>query len=130
VQEKPVEKKILSSSKLPAAGPYSVAVEANGFIFISGQLPIHPSTGEMITAIEPAARQVLTNLQTVLEENGLSLGHVVKTTLFLKSIADFAAVNAVYAGFFPAEPPARSTVEVSSLPKGVLLEIEAIAVRK
>jgi len=124
-----VEKKILSSSKLPAAGPYSVAVEANGLIFISGQLPIHPSTGEMITAIEPAARQVLTNLQTVLEENGLSLGHVVKTTLFLKSIADFAAVNAVYAGFFPAEPPARSTVEVSSLPKGVLLEIEAIAVR-
>jgi len=130
VQEKPVEKKILSSSKLPAAGPYSVAVEANGFIFISGQLPIHPSTGEMITAIEPAARQALTNLQTVLEENGLSLGHVVKTTLFLKSIDDFAAVNAVYAGFFPAEPPARSTVEVSSLPKGVLLEIEAIAVRK
>ncbi len=124
-----MEKKILSSSKLPAAGPYSVAVEANGLIFISGQLPIHPSTGEMITAIEPAARQVLTNLQTVLEENGLSLGHVVKTTLFLKSIADFAAVNAVYAGFFPAEPPARSTVEVSSLPKGVLLEIEAIAVR-
>jgi len=130
VQEKPVEKKILSSSKLPAAGPYSVAVEANGLIFISGQLPIHPSTGEMITAIEPAARQALTNLQTVLEENGLSLGHVVKTTLFLKSIDDFAAVNAVYAGFFPAEPPARSTVEVSSLPKGVLLEIEAIAVRK
>jgi len=84
----------------------------------------------MITAIEPAARQALTNLQTVLEENGLSLGHVVKTTLFLKSIDDFAAVNAVYAGFFPAEPPARSTVEVSSLPKGVLLEIEAIAVRK
>jgi len=125
-----VEKKILSSSKLPAAGPYSVAVEANGLIFISGQLPIHPSTGEMITAIEPAARQALTNLQTVLEENGLSLGHVVKTTLFLKSIDDFAAVNAVYAGFFPAEPPARSTVEVSSLPKGVLLEIEAIAVRK
>lgn len=125
-----MEKKILSSSKLPAAGPYSVAVEANGFIFISGQLPIHPSTGEMITAIGPAARQVLTNLQTVLEENGLSLGHVVKTTLFLKSIADFAAVNEVYAGFFPTEPPARSTVEVSSLPKGVLLEIEAIAVRK
>lgn len=124
-----MEKKILTSKRLSAAGPYSVAVEANGFIFISGQLPIRQSTGEVITDIAPAAREVLMNIKNILEENGLSLAHVVKTTLFLKNIADFAAVNEVYAGFFASDPPARSTVEVSALPKGVPLEIEAVAVR-
>ena len=124
-----MNKIILSSSKLPVSGPYSIAVETSGLIFLSGQLPINPSTGEVIMAIEPAARQVLTNLQTVLEENGLSMNHVVKTTIFLINIGDFAAVNDIYAGFFPTAPPARSTVEVSALPKGVPLEIDAIAIR-
>ena len=107
-----------------------MAVEAGGFIFISGQLPINPATGEIIMDIKPATRQILTNLQTLLEENGLSLNNIVKTTIFLKNMGDFAAVNEIYAGFFPAEPPARSTIEVAALPKGAPLEIEAIAVRK
>ena len=124
-----MNKIILSSSKLPVSGPYSIAVETSGLIFLSGQLPINPSTGEVIMDIEPAARQVLTNLQTVLEENGLSMNHVVKTTIFLINIGDFAAVNEIYAGFFPTAPPARSTVEVSALPKGVPLEIDAVAIR-
>jgi 2-iminobutanoate/2-iminopropanoate deaminase len=125
-----MEKKIITSDKLPVAGPYALAVEAGGFIFISGQLPVNPATGEIIMDIRPAARQLLTNLQTLLDENGLSLKNIVKTTIFLKNMTDFAAVNEVYAGFFPADPPARSTVEVSALPKGAPLEIEAVAVRK
>ena len=125
-----MEKKILMSGKMPVAGPYSAAVEACGLIFISGQLPVNPQTGEIIMDIRAAAQQVLTNLQTLLEENGLSLKNIIKTTLFLKHISDFAAVNEIYAGFFPAEPPARSTVEVSALPKGAPLEIEAVAIRK
>lgn len=124
-----MEKKIITSIKLPVAGPYSLAVEANGLIFISGQLPINPATGEIVMDIRPAARQVLANLQTLLEENGLSLNNVVKTTIFLKNMDDFAVVNELYAGFFTTLPPARSTVEVSALPKGVPLEIEAVAVR-
>jgi len=125
-----VNKQILKSGRLPASGPYSAAVEINGLVFVSGQLPINPETGEVIESLEPATRQVLTNLQTVLEENGLSLEDVVKTTIFLTDMADFAAVNEIYAGFFPKEPPARSTVGVSALPKNVPLEIEAVAVRK
>jgi 2-iminobutanoate/2-iminopropanoate deaminase len=105
-------------------------VEAGGLVFLSGQLPINPATGEVVTAIGPAARQVLANLQTVLEENDLSLADVVKTTIFLTNMANFAVVNEIYAGFFPDQPPARSTVEVSALPKNVPLEIEAVAVRK
>jgi len=80
--------------------------------------------------IRTATHQVLANLQTLLEENGLSLKNIIKTTLFLKHISDFSAVNEIYTGFFPAEPPARSTVEVSALPKGAPLEIEAVAIRK
>jgi 2-iminobutanoate/2-iminopropanoate deaminase len=124
-----MDKIILTSSKLPVSGPYSAAVEAGGFIFLSGLLPIHPATGEIIMDIRSAARQILENLQTILEENGLSLTHIVKTTLFLKNMGDFAAVNEIYAGFFPSQPPARSTIEIAALPKGAPLEIEAIAVR-
>ena len=124
-----MDKKILTSSKLPVLGPYSTAMEAGGFIFISGQLPLNPATGEIVVDIQSAARQVLTNLQTLLEENGLSLKNIIKTTIFLKNMDDFAAVNEIYAGFFPSEPPARSTVEVAALPKGAPLEIEAVAVR-
>jgi 2-iminobutanoate/2-iminopropanoate deaminase len=125
-----MEKKIITSDKLRVAGPYSLAVEAGGFIFISGQLPLHPATGEVITDIKAAATQVMTNLQTFLGECGLTLNNIVKTTIYLQNMADFAVVNEVYAGFFPEEPPARSTVEVSALPKNVPLEIEAIAARK
>lgn len=125
-----MDKKIITSKNIPASGPYSMAVEANGMIFISGQLPVNPSTGEIVTAIEPATRQVLTNLKTILEENGLSLNHVVKTTIFLKRMTDFAVVNEIYGGFFADAPPARSTIEVSALPRDVPLEIEAVAIRK
>jgi 2-iminobutanoate/2-iminopropanoate deaminase len=125
-----MDKKILTSSKLAALGPYSTAVEAGGFIFISGQLPIKPATSEILTDIKEATRQTLINLQTILEENSLALSNIVKTTIFLTNMADFASVNEIYAGFFLSEPPARSTVEVSALPKGAPLEIEAVAVRK
>jgi 2-iminobutanoate/2-iminopropanoate deaminase len=125
-----MEKKIIITDKLPVSGPYSTAVEANGFIFLSGQLPIDPATGEIISEIRHATRQVLVNIRTVLADTGLSLSSIVKTTIFLKDISDFAAVNEIYAGFFPQEPPARSTIGVSNLPKGAPLEIEAIATRK
>jgi 2-iminobutanoate/2-iminopropanoate deaminase len=125
-----MEKKILASAKLPVWGPYSPAVEAGSFIFLSGQLPLNPSTGEIVMDIKAATRQTLTNIQVILEENGLSLKNIVKTTIFLKNMADFAAINEIYAKFFPHEAPARSTVEVSALPKNAPLEIEAIAVRK
>ena len=124
-----MKKTIIASDKLPVFGPYSAAVEAGGFIFISGQLPLDPKTGEVITDIQVATRQVLTNIQIILEAAGLKLTNIVKTTIFLKNITDFAAVNEIYASFFPHEPPARSTIEVSSLPKGVPIEIEAIAAR-
>lgn len=124
-----MEKKIITSDTLPVAGPYSVAVGAGDFIFISGQLPVNPASGEIVMDIQPATRQVLINLQTLLEENGLSLKNIVKTTIFLKNMSDFAAVNEIYAGFFPTEPPARSTVGVAALPKDAPLEIEAVAIR-
>jgi 2-iminobutanoate/2-iminopropanoate deaminase len=122
-------KKIFVSSKLPVAGHYCAAVEANGFIFLSGQLPVNPTTGEIIGDIRAATRQVLINIQTLLKEMGLPLSNVVKTTIFLKNMADFPVVNEIYAEFFPEEPPARSTIEVSNLPKGAHIEIEAVAIR-
>jgi len=124
-----MRKIIIASAKLPVFGPYSAAVEAGGFIYISGQIALDPKTGEVIEDIKSATRQVLTNIQTIMEAAGLELTNIIKTTIFLKNINDFAAVNEVYAGFFPEEPPARSTLEVSSLPKGVPIEIEAIAAR-
>jgi len=125
-----MKKNIIASDKFPVSGPYSAAVEANDLIFISGQLPIDPATGEIINDIKAATRQVLTNIQMILEKTGLDMSNIVKTTIFLKKIADFSAVNEIYADFFPQEPPARSTIEVSVLPKGSLIEIEAIAIRK
>lgn len=124
-----MSKKIILSKKIAAAGPYSTAVEAGGMLFLSGQLPILPESGDMVMDIGAATGQILTNIKSILEENGLTLNHVVKTTIFLKNMADFATVNAVYAGFFVSDPPARTTVEVSALPKGAPLEIEAIAVK-
>lgn len=124
-----MKKNIISSADVPVAGPYSAAVEARDLIFISGQLPIDPTTGELISDIQKATRQILVNIRSLLKKTDLDLSHIVKTTIFLKNIKDFADVNEVYADFFPVEPPARSTIEVSVLPRGALIEIEAIAVR-
>ena len=125
-----MKKKIIASEKFSVSGPYSAAVEAGDMIFISGQLPIDPATGEIITDIKKAARQVLTNIQTILREINLDMSNIVKTTIFLKNMSDFSVVNEIYAGFFSQEPPARSTISVSKLPKGVILEIDAIAIRE
>jgi len=125
-----MKKKIISTTEVPVSGPYSAAVEARDMIFISGQLPIDPSTGEMINDIKKATQQILLNIQILLKKTDLDLSNIIKTTIFLKNIKDFTAVNEIYAEFFPTEPPARSTVEVSVLPRGALIEIEAVAVRE
>lgn len=125
-----MKKKIIASSEFPVSGPYSAAVEANEMIFISGQLPVDPETGEIIGDIKSATRQILINIRNILSKTDLDLSHIVKTTIFLKNIKDFPAVNEVYAVFFPDDPPARSTVEASVLPREALIEIEAIAVRE
>ncbi len=123
-------KDIVSTSSAPAAiGPYSQAVKAGGFLFCSGQLPVDPATGDVVPGdVAAQTRQVLANLTAVLVAAGLDASRVVKTTVFLKDMGDFAAMNAVYAETFPAQPPARSTVEVARLPKDVRVEIEAVAV--
>jgi 2-iminobutanoate/2-iminopropanoate deaminase len=125
-------KKIIATENAPKAiGPYSQAVEINGFIYTSGQIPLNPSTGEIVsTNITEQTTQVLMNLEGVLKASGSNLDEVIKTTCFLKSMNDFAAMNEVYATFFTTNFPARSTVEVARLPKDVLIEIEAIAVKK
>lgn len=118
-------------SKLAPApiGPYSQAIRANGFLFCSGQIGLDPVTGLMAAQdVEGQSRQVLTNLMEVLKAAGLGLEAVVKTTIFLKSMADFPKVNEIYGSFFVAPYPARSTIEVSRLPKDALVEIEAVAV--
>lgn len=125
-----MEKKVIKSEKIPVVGPYSSAVEAGGFVFLSGQIPVNPATGEMVKNIQEATKQVILNIQTVLGETGLSLSDVIKTTIFLKNINDFSAVNEIYAEFFSEQPPARSTVEVSNLPKDAPLEIEVVAVKR
>jgi 2-iminobutanoate/2-iminopropanoate deaminase len=114
-----------------AIGPYSQAICTDNLVFVSGQIPIDPHTGEIVEAtIEIQTRQVLQNVQAVLEAAGSSLDRVVKTMVFLKNIEDFAAMNAIYAEFFTHEPPARSAVQVAALPKGALVEIEVIALRE
>lgn len=122
-------KTAISTPKAPAAiGPYSQAIVANGFVYVSGQLPINPATGQFAEGgIKELTRQSLTNAQHILEEQGLSLANVVKTTVFLADMADFAEMNEVYATFFSAPFPARSAVAVKTLPKGARVEIECIA---
>ena len=124
-------KKQISTAKAPAAiGPYSQAIEANGMVFVSGQLPVNPETGEFAEGgIKELTRQSLTNMKNILAEAGLGMENVVKTTVFLADMADFAAMNEVYASFFEGVAPARSAVAVKTLPKNALLEIECIAVR-
>ena len=111
-----------------AIGPYSTAVRAGDFLFISGQLGLDPQSGDLVSGgVEEQARQALENLRHILESAGASLSAVVKTTLFLQDMADFGRVNAIYAEFFPAEPPARSAFQVAALPRQGLVEVEAIA---
>lgn len=125
-----LDKQAIVADKAPAAlGPYSAAIKLGDLVFASGQTGIDPATGELVDGgVEGQARQVLTNLAAVLEAAGSSLGDVVKTTVFLTDMAEFPLMNAVYAEFFPAPHPARSTVQVAGLPKGGVVEIEAIAV--
>lgn len=124
-------KKIISSADAPkAVGPYSQAIEKNGILFLSGQIPLDPLSGQIVgNTVEQQTQQVLKNLNAVLNAAGCSLDDVVKTTVFLTNIDDFATVNAVYGRYFTTEFPARSAVAVKALPKGAMVEIEAIAIK-
>ena len=124
-----MEKEIIASPNAPkAVGPYSQAVKANGFLYVSGQLPIVPETGNFISEdVVEQAEQCLKNVGAILAEAGLSYDNVVKCTVFLTDIADFARVNEVYAKYFKAPYPARSAFAITALPKGGLVEVEAIA---
>ena len=124
-----MKQQIIASDAPQAIGPYSQGVEANGTMYVSGQLPLDPETGAMPATIEEQARQSLCNVMAILGAAGLSSDDVVKTTILLKDIADFSVVNEVYAGFFSGVCPARACYAVADLPKGALIEIEAIAVR-
>jgi 2-iminobutanoate/2-iminopropanoate deaminase len=119
----------ISTKDAPAAiGPYSQAVRSGDFLFCSGQLGFEPATGSLVEGVEAQTRRALQNLEAILDSQGLSMKDVVKTTLFLADMADFAAVNAIYASFFTGDFPARSTVQVAGLPRGGRFEIEAVAV--
>lgn len=122
-------KSVISTSKAPAAiGPYSQAIQVGNLLYASGQIPINPSTGSIVDGgIKEQTRQSLLNVQAILEEAGLSFANVIKTTVFLADINDFADMNGIYAEFFSEPYPARSAVAVKSLPKGALVEIEVVA---
>ncbi len=122
-------KEIITAANAPkAAGPYSSGIRLNGLVFLSGQIPLDPKTGQLVSgSIEEQVSRVLENLRAVLEGAGLTLDHVVKTTVFLKDMNNFARMNETYAKYFGATPPARTTVEVARLPRDVQVEIEAVA---
>ncbi len=122
-------KKIILTSQAPKPiGPYAQAIEAKGFIFLSGQIPIDPASGKLVEGdMHAQTERVLKNLEAILWEAGSSLPRVVKTTVFLTDLNNYAAVNEVYARYFPEEPPARATVQVAGLPGGAKIEIDAIA---
>ena len=124
--------KVIQSENAPAAiGPYSQAVEANGFVFVSGQIALDPKSGSIVPGgIAAETTQVLANLEAVLAAAGCTLADVVKTTIYLTSLADFQTVNGLYAKKFTGTTPARATVEVSALPRGAVVEIDAVAVAK
>ena len=123
------EKQIVTTDKAPKAiGPYNVGVKAGGFVFTAGQLGLDPLTNELVPGgVEAETRQSLTNLSNVLAAAGSSMDRAVKTTVFLRDMADFSKMNAVYGTFFPQNPPARSTVQAAALPKGGAVEIEVVA---
>lgn len=122
-------KKVISSNNAPKAiGPYSQAIEEGGFVFTSGVLPIDPVTSEIFNGdVQVQTKLILKNLENILKEAGCTLKNVVKTTVFMTDLTKFAEMNAVYASFFKENPPARSTIQVVALPKGSVVEIEAIA---
>jgi 2-iminobutanoate/2-iminopropanoate deaminase len=123
-----VRVKVQTGHAPAAIGPYSQAIKAGGFVFVSGQIPIDPQTGEFVSGgVAEQTDRVLKNLSAVLEASGSSLGQVVKTTVFLADMKDFGAMNEVYARFFTAEPPARATVAAAGLPRDARVEIEAVA---
>lgn len=122
-------KKIIATDNAPAAiGPYSQAVEVNGTLYISGQLPVDPVSGAMPEGIEAQTRRSLDNVFAILAQAGLGADNVVKTDVFLSDLGNFAAMNAVYAGYFPGDKPARICCQAAALPKGALVEIDAVAV--
>jgi 2-iminobutanoate/2-iminopropanoate deaminase len=122
-------KTVISTAEAPTAvGPYSQAIAAGGLVFCSGQIPLVPSSGVLIEGdISSQTKRVLENLTAVLRAHGLTMEHVVKTTVFMTDLANFGEMNTVYGQFFPSDPPARSTIQVAALPKGANVEIEAIA---
>jgi 2-iminobutanoate/2-iminopropanoate deaminase len=122
-------RQIIKTANAPAAiGPYSQAVKANGMVFLSGQIALDPASGQVVAGdVRAQTERVLENLKAVLEAGGSSLGQVLKTTVFLADMADFAAMNEVYSRYFAQEPPARSTVQAAGLPRGVKVEIDVIA---
>lgn len=126
-----MSRKIVATDQAPGAiGPYNQAVQAGGFLFTAGQLPMDPATMRLVgTTAAEQARQALRNAQAIVEAGGLRLADVVKVTMFIRDMNEFAAINEVYAGFFPQDPPARSVVEVSRLPKDALVEVEMVACR-
>lgn len=123
-------KKVIRTDKAPAAiGPYSQAIEVNGMVYTSGIIPVVPETGEIPEGSAAQAKQALTNLSNLLAAAGTSMDQVIKTTVFIKEMDDFGAINEVYQTFFTSDYPARSCVEVARLPKDVMLEIEAVALK-
>jgi 2-iminobutanoate/2-iminopropanoate deaminase len=123
--------KIINSERAPkAVGPYSQAVVANGFIFCAGQIGIDPQRGDLLDGVENQTHQAIKNLQAVLEEAESSLEHIVKTTIFIQDMNDYAKINEIYGSYFNDHKPARATVEVARLPKDALVEIDAVAIIK
>ena len=123
-----MSKKVIATEKSPGAiGPYSQAMRIGNMIFTSGQIPLNPATGEMVTEIAAATKQSLENVKAILEAEGATMDNVIKTTVFLSDMNNFVAMNEVYATYFPQNPPARSAVEVARLPKDAVVEIEVIA---
>ncbi|MCD7812658.1 MAG: RidA family protein [Lachnospiraceae bacterium] len=123
-------KKAICTDKAPAAiGPYSQAIETDGFVFTSGVIPVNPATGVIPEGVEAQAEQAFSNLAALLEASGTSMEQVIKTTVFIKEMNDFGKINEIYANYFTGVFPARSCVEVARLPKDVLLEVEAVAVK-
>jgi len=127
-----MKREIVATGKAPQAiGPYSQGIRAGDFVFTAGQIPLDPQTGEIVGAdIQTQVRQVLENLKAVLEQAGSGLEKIVKITVFLQDLAHFAQLNEIFSIYFPSDPPARSAVQVSRLPKDVLVEIEAIGIRE
>ncbi len=123
-------KTVIKTTKAPAAiGPYSQAIEVNGMVYTSGVIPVNPENGEIPQGAKEQAKQALTNLSNLLEAAGTNMNQVIKTTVFIKEMDDFGTINDVYKDFFMEDFPARSCVEVARLPKDVLLEVEAIALK-